>query len=62
MDGVPKDKKETSGGKRKRSSTVDTKSPKRAKKTEDTEKECEQSGFEIIGGETEKFLPFTCVR
>ena len=33
VDEAPKDKKKTSGGKRKRSSTVDTKSPKRAKKT-----------------------------
>ena len=62
MDEVPKDKKKTSGGKRKRSSTVDTKSPKRAKKTEDTEKVCEQNSFEIIGGETEKYLAFVLDR
>ena len=62
VDEAPKDKKKTSGGKRKRFSSVDTKSPKRAKKTEDTEKECEQNGFEIIGGETEKFLAFTSDR
>ena len=55
VDEAPKDKKKTSGGKRKRSSTVDTKSPKRAKKTEDTERECEQNSFEIIGNKTEKF-------
>ena len=62
VDEAPKDKKKTTGRKRKRSSTVDTKSPKRAKKTEDTEKECEQSGLEIIGGETEKFLTFVSDR
>ena len=54
-------KRKQLGGK-KRSSTVDTKSPKRAKKTEYTQKECELNGFEIIGGKTEKFLAFVSER
>ena len=62
VDEAPKDKKKPTGGKRKRSSIVDTKSPKRAKKTEDTEKESEQNGFEIIGGKTDKFLSFASDR
>ena len=68
---LPKDKKKTTGGKRKKTSSTDTKSPKKSKKTEDTstntdtmitEKDSEQNGFAILGSEMDRFITFALDR
>ena len=49
-------------GEKERGLLLLTQNPQKGQKRWDTERECEQNSFEIIGNKTEKFLAFTSDR